>query len=503
MLVAVERTISGYPSAPFHPSNPFPEYPYPEQYISNTPNPVYTAVREVLRCLKLDQKNFGTPCWNPLGELLQNGQKIVIKPNWVNHFNLHSDDCEYFQALVTQGSVIRTLLDYASIALRGGGKLTIVDLPIQSANFERLRQRTGLDEVMDFVLGHGSENLKLDLLDLRDSFIRTNSSGALLQKIALPGDPLGYAAVDLGNASSLVPLEKNANLFRAPDYLGGLTVTMHSNGIHKYILSRTVLESDLFINVPKLKVHRKSGVSICLKNVVGVVGDKSCLPHYRAGGPDVGGDEFAVATAVNRMRSRLSLPVRRMGRLIWGVARPFGKSIRAMNTLLHGSNPLVGVTDGDWYGNDTLWRMVHDLNRALFYTDNNGILREQPQRRYLAVVDGVIGGEGEGPLRPSPVRSGFIIGGTDPIAVDVTCTRLMGLDWKKIPLLAEYDPHDRYPFSQYSGSEGDVAVVSSGSPRPKSSETATTMMFKPPIGWKGHIEFVHDRGVADTDGKAE
>jgi hypothetical protein len=189
------------------------------------------------------------------------------------------------------------------------------------------------------------------------------------------------------------------------------------------------------------------------------------------------------------MRSRLSLPVRQMGRLIWGGAKPIGRLIRTIHTRIHGQDPLVAITDGDWYGNDTVWRMVHDLNRALFYADSSGVLREQPQRGYLAIVDGIIGGEGEGPLRPSPVKSGLIVAGTDPIAVDVTCASLMGLDWKRIPLLANFDLSGRYPFSNFNGDLSRIVLRSSdpayNRPLPYVSPVHR---FKPSDGWKGHIE---------------
>ncbi len=39
--------------------------------------------------------------------------------------------------------------------------------------------------------------------------------------------------------------------------------------------------------------------------------------------------------------------------------------------------------EGSWYGNDTVWRMVHDLHTVLFYADAEGVVRDVPQRRYF------------------------------------------------------------------------------------------------------------------------
>ena len=50
------------------------------------------------------------------------------------------------------------------------------------------------------------------------------------------------------------------------------------------------------------------------------------------------------------------------------------------------------IRSGNWHGNDTTWRMVLDLNRALRYGDGVGVLHDEPQRRYFSVVDGIIAG---------------------------------------------------------------------------------------------------------------
>jgi uncharacterized protein (DUF362 family) len=46
----------------------------------------------------------------------------------------------------------------------------------------------------------------------------------------------------------------------------------------------------------------------------------------------------------------------------------------------------------------------------------------------LAIVDGIIGMEGDGPIMGSPKASGIIVMGTNLPAVDATCARLMGID---------------------------------------------------------------------------
>jgi len=56
-----------------------------------------------------------------------------------------------------------------------------------------------------------------------------------------------------------------------------------------------------------------------------------------------------------------------------------------------------------------------------------------PQR--FAVVDAIVGLQGDGPLFGAPVATGALVGGGDFLAVDATCARLMGLDPAAIPTL--------------------------------------------------------------------
>jgi uncharacterized protein (DUF362 family) len=53
----------------------------------------------------------------------------------------------------------------------------------------------------------------------------------------------------------------------------------------------------------------------------------------------------------------------------------------------------------------------------------------------LAIVDGIVGMEGDGPLNGSPRPMGVLVMGGDPLATDATCCRLMQLDPEKIAYL--------------------------------------------------------------------
>ncbi len=55
----------------------------------------------------------------------------------------------------------------------------------------------------------------------------------------------------------------------------------------------------------------------------------------------------------------------------------------------------------------------------------------------FAIVDGIVGMEGDGPISGTPIASGHVVFGTDLVAVDVTASRLMGIDANRIYYLAE------------------------------------------------------------------
>ena len=54
----------------------------------------------------------------------------------------------------------------------------------------------------------------------------------------------------------------------------------------------------------------------------------------------------------------------------------------------------------------------------------------------FAIVDGIIGMEGNGPIQGTPKACGALIFGDDPVAVDATCCRVMGLMPERIKYLA-------------------------------------------------------------------
>jgi len=54
---------------------------------------------------------------------------------------------------------------------------------------------------------------------------------------------------------------------------------------------------------------------------------------------------------------------------------------------------------------------------------------------HLHIVDGLIGMEGLGPTRGTPVNTGVIVVGTDPYLIDLTCARIAEFDYRKVTTL--------------------------------------------------------------------
>jgi len=90
------------------------------------------------------------------------------------------------------------------------------------------------------------------------------------------------------------------------------------------------------------------------------------------------------------------------------------------------------------------------LNRIILYADKKGMMTDKIQRKIFIIGDMIVSGEGEGPLMPTPKRSGLILIGENPVNFDKTIASLMGFDYKNIPLLNNQEMYQgRYAFKNY------------------------------------------------------
>jgi uncharacterized protein (DUF362 family) len=90
---------------------------------------------------------------------------------------------------------------------------------------------------------------------------------------------------------------------------------------------------------------------------------------------------------------------------------------------------LFGVVPGGVYGwpkNVLHWAGIHEC-----IADLHALFPRQ-----FAIVDGIVGMEGNGPIQGVSKAAGVLVAGTDPVAVDATCCRIMRIDPGEISYLS-------------------------------------------------------------------
>jgi uncharacterized protein (DUF362 family) len=89
---------------------------------------------------------------------------------------------------------------------------------------------------------------------------------------------------------------------------------------------------------------------------------------------------------------------------------------------------LFGLVPGVKYGWPKNFLHWHGIDESI--VDITSTLRP-----HFAIVDGIVGMEGNGPIQGRPKRVGVLVFGDDPVAVDATCTRIAGLNPQKVKYL--------------------------------------------------------------------
>jgi uncharacterized protein (DUF362 family) len=400
--------------------------------------------------------------------LARPGERILLKPNLIRQSHLSRPD--EWEQVMTHGALIAAVARRIAVAMEGRGTITIADGPQTDSDFELIKERTGIARLAS-ELKRDFPSLQCRVVDLRREVWRT-VNGVVTERRRLPDAPDGYALVDLGDASAFTGKEGK---FYGADYDTSFTRGHHSGGLHEYLLARLALDADLFVNLPKLKTHKKVGVTLSLKNLVGINGDKNYLPHFCIGSADEGGDEFQVGGVATALQSRSIRTFKQVMNRFPPAARVLGPLIKRAGAAVFGKTENV-VRSGNWYGNDTAWRMVLDLNRILFHFNGDGQRRERPLR-YISIVDGIIAGDGNGPMEADAKYCGVLLAGTNPAAVDYVGARLMGFDWQKIPIVREAFQPAALPLVSFD--PDDVEVVPA---------LGKHFQFRPHFGWLGHIE---------------
>lgn len=417
--------------------------------------------------------------WQYIQSAIRPGDKVFILCNFVQERRF-GQSLQELQAKCTHGAVVYAVCEAVLAALGDKGEISYGNAALQSSDWQQLMQQTGAGFLQDYYRREGRAVLQKDLRMLVHprSFAGTN-------KRARHRDSQRHCIeVDLKENSLLYELSgAGAPRFRVSDYDFRRTQHYQNDAEHKYVVSRDILDADVIVHVPKLKTHEKVGVTCALKGVVGVVGSKECLAHYRAGGRRHGGDEYPGNGTWRWWQSTLHqhLHARESGGLVWQAGLMLERNI---TRILSRCGLIYG---GAWHGNETCWRMALDLARIVYYADRHGRMQDTPQRTNICLVDGIVGGEGRGPLSPSPVSSQVLIFADNLALCDVAAAQLMGFEPDRIPLIRRaFDQSMRYCVAntnlnqvrcRYDDAEVELCEIESVLGRP----------FQPSPGWRSHL----------------
>jgi len=368
------------------------------------------------------------------------GASVLLKPNWVYHENRCGGGREcLYTSLEFVLSALAMVLDCRP------SRITIGDAPIQGCHWDEIVTSGFLERVRKL-----AGSCPVETVDFRCTIMR----GAGLED----GHDLGvragdrFAQFDLGLESLLEPVSHPQGRFRVSMYDPDLLAARHSPGRHQYVIAREALDADVILNLPKLKTHRKAGMTGALKNLVGLNGNKEYLPHHRKGGTRTGGDCYPGSSVLKSLaETMLDAANRRIGRESFS-RWLFGARIALELKKIAGGEAEI---DGGWHGNDTVWRTVLDINRIALYGRPDGTMADSPQRRVLSLTDGLVCGQGDGPLMPEPLPLGVVTFSDSSADVDRLHCRLLGLDPDRLPMVREAGSQFRWPLP--SGPAGSCA----------------------------------------------
>lgn len=407
---------------------------------------------------------------SPFRDIIRPGDTVLLKPNWVLHRNYsgQGNDC-----LVTHPNLIEAVL--REVLEARPARVLIGDAPVQACDFDALVPHAWRERLKKIA------GCPLEIIDFRRTVLREGGFSAGQSRDLREEDR--YVLFDLATDSLLEPVSDNESRFRITCYDPDLLARRHHLGRHQYLLAKEPFEADVVINLPKLKCHKKAGMTGALKNIVGLNGNKEFLPHHRLGGHGDGGDCYPGKSVLKSWAERCYDEANR------GIGTPMCERWRKRSSQLIRLQALVGnpEIEGSWHGNDTVWRMTLDLNRLLLYGRPDGTLSETPVRRLYSLTDGIVAGEGEGPLAPCPIPLGLVTFAASSPFADLVGASLMRFDWRKIPTLRESFGAFRYPLTQLDPASCRV-VLNGEEMSPEEAGQRYGRVFTAPTGWRGHVE---------------
>jgi uncharacterized protein (DUF362 family) len=390
-------------------------------------------------------------------------KKVLLKPNWVRHSIRPNDE----SCLRTHDAFVLAALEL--VLQMGPASVVVGDAPVQSCKWDKAIGKSFLIKVQNLA---DQYQIKVTVEDFRRVTFDPKLNNPNLERLPLSD----FVIFNLGKQSYLEPVSyQKHNPFRVTYYNPDRLVESHGPGVHKYCITKKLFDADVVISLPKVKTHQKAGLTAALKNLVGVNGDKDYLPHHRIGGTGFKGDCYPGG---NYLRYWAELcrdkANRRQGKKSYWYWFKFSSLLWKLS--LPGKEHHLGA---GWHGNDTTWRMVFDLNKIAVYGRDDGTIANTPQRVLYSLCDGIVGGQGDGPLHPDPLPLGLISFCNHAALNDVCMGVLMGFDIQKIALLKEAAAIAKKDKAQlyFNG-----AMLSH--PEELAKQAVKTI---PPPGWKNHL----------------
>jgi uncharacterized protein (DUF362 family) len=433
IAIRCNSAVTIYPPFPYRSTVPHAELSNVYVDTDSSRNQVFEMVRQALVDLDLDREHLGGANWNPLGILIAPGQTVLLKPNWVLDHNPIDPNID---SLITHSAVIRAVIEYVLIALKGEGAIVVADAPLQSCDFEHLVAVNRMRELLD-ELASAHQGVAFRLIDLRKTVfkrlsLRDSLRGVEFQKTGTGADD-GYTLVKLDGKSLLTDLDDRFERFRVTHYDHTLMHEHHNREVNEYLVGNPILQADVVINLPKMKTHLKAGITGALKNLIGINGHKEFLPHHIDCSFVEGGDQYIYPSrfkrAYNRLYDRYWSRHQRQSHWLntWQslCLRVYSRLSRMFDR--------DDLFDGGWFGNETIPRTTIDLNHILyFYSLKTGQIEDLPVRTVFHLVDGIVAGEKNGPLQPTAKPAGTVIAGFNPLLVDLAMAQLMGYQPRRI-----------------------------------------------------------------------
>jgi uncharacterized protein (DUF362 family) len=415
----------------------------------------------------------------PFAGVIPQGARVVVKPNFVLDENEGDGGMD---PLITDPSLVRAAVEGALES--GAGEVIVGDAPIQKCRFDRLLESTGLGAWAEALMR--SDARFRGIRDFRRTTCDMIAGGIRVASENLRSED-EFVLFDTGSGSLLEPISTAPGRFRVAWYDDRPMARTHGPGRHQYLVAREILEAGVVINLPKLKTHRKAGVTCALKNLIGINGNKEYLPHHRLGGAGAGGDCYPGKSRIKSMleyvADRQNRASSTLGNVFW---YPF---VVGLTRLARWGNDSLGI-DGSWSGNDTIWRTCLDLNRILLYGTPGAKLAATVQRRVLHIADAVIAGQGEGPLSPDPLNMGLLLASRNAPAMDFAGALLLGFDPAKIPLVRESFGSFDWPIARFGSAEvrmrGDLG--SGPAAEVVSASGAVPPGIRYPLGWRDAVQ---------------